>query len=141
VDTNDAQPVEEILAELSLADTALEVRVGGSDDSNVDTLRSGITHRQDLSLFEETEGAWVERRVAGRRSRPETACLRPPSEAHRLIGDCPGKAPAAMAEELTIREFARRAGAVIRKEHVFRDASDPAWMARATRSLPVRSRR
>ena len=55
----------------------------------------------------------------------------------RLIGDRAGEAAAPMAEQLAVGELARRARAVVGQEHVRLPRGDPAWIARATRSLPV----
>ena len=66
VHADDAQPVKQILAELALADAALEIGVRRRDDADVDALRPGVADRQDLALLEKPEQLRldVERQIA-----------------------------------------------------------------------------
>ena len=63
---DDAQAIEEILAELALRHALLQVDIGCRDDADVHAGRPRFPDRQDLSLFEEAEELrlHVDRQVA-----------------------------------------------------------------------------
>ena len=66
VNPDHAEPVVEILAELSLGDPLLEIGVGRREHAHVDRLRPRFPDRHDLALLEESQQLRldVERQVA-----------------------------------------------------------------------------
>ena len=66
VNADDAQAVIQILAELSLGDALLEVRVGGGQHPYVHGLWPRLADRHDLALFQKPQQLWldIERQVA-----------------------------------------------------------------------------
>ena len=117
VDPDDAQAVEQVLAELPFRDPLLEVGVGRGDDPDVDFLRAGLADRQHLALLEESQQLRldVERQVADFVEEQRAADGGP--QHARLIGHRAGETAAAMAEQLAVGQLARGARAVVGQEH------------------------
>ncbi len=55
VDVDDIQPVEQILAELSLADHLVQIAIGGGNQADVDGNRLGAPHALELPLLDHAE--------------------------------------------------------------------------------------
>ena len=66
VDADDAQAVEQILAELAVGDALLEIGVGRGHDADVDARGTRLADRQDFPLLEEAQQLrlHVDRQVA-----------------------------------------------------------------------------
>ena len=136
VNADDAQPIEQDLRGTVLRDPLLEVGVGGRDDADVDARRARLADRHDLPLLEESQQLrlHVERQIADLVEKDRAADGG--ADHAGLVGHRAGEAAAPVAEQLAVGELAGRAGAVVGQEHRGA-AGEPAWIARATRSLPV----
>ena len=94
VDPDDAQPVGQVLAELTLGDPLLQVGVGGGEHADIHRLRPRLADGHDLALLEEAQQLRldVERQVADFVEEQRAAGGR--ADQALLIGDCSGEAAA-----------------------------------------------
>ena len=110
-DRDDAEAVEEILAEASLGDEPRQVGVRGRDDAHVGVLRLDRAHGQELALLQDAQ----ELRLGLDRHRAdlveEDRALVGGLEQALLVGDRAGERAAHVAEEVRLEEVGReRAG-------------------------------
>ena len=129
VDADHAEPVVQVFAELTFGHPLLEVRVGRGEHPDVHRLRTCLADRHDLGLLEESKQLRldVERQVADLIEEQRASDRR--ADQSLLIGDRAGEAAAAMPEQLTVGQIARRRRAVVGEEH--RGAS---WRADVNRA-------
>src|SRR6516225_4480117 len=108
----DVEPVEQVLAELSVTDRVQEIGVGGGDNTNVDVEGSGLAERRDFAVIEEAEqfGLEVEAHLADLVEEQRAAGSA--TDESELVAVGAGKGAAAVAEQLALEQLARNGRAV-----------------------------
>jgi hypothetical protein len=115
-EADDIEAIEEIFAELAIANQVFEIRVGGGDDADVDGDRRRFAERRDFAGLEEAQqfrlqvGAHVADFVEEQRAVDRAA------NQAELIALGAGEGAAAVAEQLALEQVARHGGAVERHE-------------------------
>ena len=107
VQADDAEAVEEVLAEAPLADQRVEVGVGGDDQADVDAARLRIANRVNLVRFQEAQqlGLDVEAGIADLVEEQRAAGGR--AYDAREVVDGAGERAAPVAEQLRIEHVLR----------------------------------
>src|SRR5215510_2812123 len=100
---DDIQAVIEVLAEFSLLDALLEIRVGRCEHPHVHRLRTRVTDRHHLALLEEAQQFRldIERQVSDLVEEERASRCR--TNEPLLIRDRASKAATAMPEQLAVR--------------------------------------
>src|SRR6266542_2239716 len=111
-DAHDVQPEEEILAEPSFRDGALEIAIGGRDDPDVDVDIPAPAEPRELAVLEDLQQLRLQRRMhladLVEKHRPFVREL----ELARLLLDGSGERAALEPEELRFEELRRQRRAV-----------------------------
>ena len=124
-DRDDAEPVEEVLAEASFRDEPRQVGIRGRDDAHVGVLRLDRAHGQKLPLLQDAQ----ELRLRLDRHRAdlveEDRALVGGLEQALLVGDRAGERATHVAEEVRLQKVGRERPGVDRHEGARRPRRQP----------------
>ena len=116
LDGDDVQPIEQVLAELTVGDHLREIAVGGGDDADVDFDRVRVADALELALLQRAQQLGLQRRAHRPHFVEEERSLVRLLEATLAVADRPGERAAHVAEEIRFEQRLGDRAAVERDE-------------------------